>query len=145
MLFNTLNEILKENIKLEELTLNNCNIGDEELKAFVDILKTNTDTKLLKLDLRNNRLTYNFYNNISDEGAIALANLLQTNRTIRWIDFCNNNIDNKGLKALADVVKTNSKVITLDLLDNNISSDEELKRLENALEKNVATQNSWNY
>ena len=143
--FNTLNEILKENIKLEELTLNNCNIGDEELKAFVDTLKTNTDIKLEKLDLGNNRLADNFYNNnISDEGAIALANLLQTNRTIRWIDFCNNNITNKGLKALADAVKTNSKVITLDLFDNNIS-DEELKRLENALKKNVATQNWYHF
>ena len=143
--FNTLNEILKENIKLEELTLNNCNIGDEELKAFVDTLKTNTDIKLEKLDLGNNRLADNFYNNnISDEGAIALANLLQTNRTITWIDFCNNKIGINGLKALEDAVETNSEVITLDLFDNNIS-DEELKRLDNALKKNVATRSYWNF
>ena len=57
-------------------------------------------------------------NNISDVGAVALAQALHHNSTL---DLSNNNISDSGAVALAHALHHNSTLKKLDLSNNNIS------------------------
>ena len=57
---------------------------------------------------------------IGDAGAIALAEILKHNTTLKQLDIRNNNIGDKGAIALADSLKYNSAVRFIDLSYNKI-------------------------
>ena len=119
---NALVEVLKTNNILKTLNLGNNTIGDEATKALVD-------TKLTKLYLYNN--------NISSEGAIALAEVLGKNKLLRTLDIGGNyNMGLEGIKAFAKALITNTTLTELNLSDNKIS-DEGGKALAEALKINT--------
>jgi len=74
-------------------------------------------------------------NNITDEGAKAIAEALKKNTTLTTLNIKHNDFGIEGIKALADMLKHNSTLTILDMNFNNIS-DEEAKVIAGALEKN---------
>ena len=59
-------------------------------------------------------------NNISDAGAVALAQALHHSSTLKWLNLINNNISDAGAEALAEALHHNSG-LELNLSNNNIS------------------------
>jgi Ran GTPase-activating protein (RanGAP) involved in mRNA processing and transport len=96
-----------------------------------DILQRlcDNDTTLTQLDLGHNQ--------ISVEGAKALAGALEQNTTLIQLDLWDNQIGDEGAKALAAALEQNTTLIQLDLWDNQIG-DEGAKALAAALEQNTA-------
>ena len=60
-------------------------------------------------------------NSISDAGAVALAQALHHNSTLLWLDLYNNSISDAGAVALAQALHHNSTLKELDLFNNSIS------------------------
>ena len=60
-------------------------------------------------------------NSISDAGAVALAQALHHNSTLRELDLSNNSISDAGAVALAQALHHNSTLWVLDLSNNSIS------------------------
>ncbi len=58
---------------------------------------------------------------IGDDGAKALAEALETNKTLTGLDLAYNNIGDSGAKALAEALETNTTLTTLGLTFNDIS------------------------
>ncbi len=77
--------------------------------------------KLMQIDWHLQRLDLT-YNNIGDEGAIAVARGLKGNLTLKSIDLSYNEIHNAGVEALSLVLQGNA--INLDLSSNNNHSPE---------------------
>ncbi len=98
---------LNENQKLEYLDLARNSFSVIGLCKLMQI-----DWHLQQLDLR--------WNNIGDEGAIAVARGLKGNLTLKSIDLSNNEIHNAGVEALSLVLQGNA--INLDLSSNNCHS-----------------------
>ena len=63
------------------------------------------------------------HNNISDGGAVALTQALHHNSTLKKVDLSHNNIRNTGAVALAQALHHNSTLKELYLSKNNISDD----------------------
>ncbi|CAF1306784.1 unnamed protein product [Didymodactylos carnosus] len=63
-------------------------------------------------------------NQISADGAKAIATALITNQTLTTLNLWNNKISADGAKAIATALMTNQTLTTLDLADNQISADE---------------------
>ena len=78
------------------------------LRQFFDL------TSLTTLSLYNN--------NISDVGAMTLAEALRTNTTLTNLDLSFNIIHAKGAKALADALRTNTTLTALDVCNAGTSS-----------------------
>ena len=65
------------------------------------------------------------YNDIGDEGVIAISEALKTNSTLTELGLeslrsSRNKIGPAGAQALADMLKVNSALTSLNLQDNNI-------------------------
>jgi Ran GTPase-activating protein (RanGAP) involved in mRNA processing and transport len=60
------------------------------------------------------------YNKIGTEGAAVLADALKLNTSVTTMSLWNNNIDDEGAAALADVLKVNTSVTEIDLNSNRI-------------------------
>jgi len=78
-----------------------------------------------------------FYNQIGVEGAKALAEALETNKTVTSISLTHNQIGDEGAKALAEALKANETVTSINLFDNRIG-DEGAKMIRKALMINVS-------
>ena len=74
--------------------------------------------------------------NIDDDGAKALAKLLETNTMLQMLNLSYNNVGADGAKALAKVLETNRMLQTLNLNSNQIE-DNGAKALAKALETNT--------
>ena len=74
-----------------------------------------TNTTVTSVDLVNN--------NISEEGAQALATALMTNTTVTSVDLGINIIDAEGAQALATALMTNTTVTHVDLVNNSIGAE----------------------
>jgi hypothetical protein len=95
--------------KLLYLILCGNQIGNAGAQHLASMLKNNTILKELHLDV----------NEIGDEGAIALANVLTThNRTLFLLDLETNQIGDAGVMALARAVMVNSTLAYLSLQRN---------------------------
>ncbi|KAL0225974.1 hypothetical protein P9112_013298 [Eukaryota sp. TZLM1-RC] len=142
----------KEEI-LEDIKSNvNWNGLGDEVRKGVEAL---VDGSITILQLPNNNITsegasalaralennstltrLNLYkNNITDEGASALARALESNSTLTGLYLRSNNITFKGVSALAHALESNSSLTTLYLQSNNIT-DEGASALARALESN---------
>ena len=79
------------------------------------------------------------FNDIGDEGVVAISEALKTNSTLTELGLASspvsaNKIGPAGAQALADMLKVNSALTTLDLYRNNIG-DEGVKALAGVLPK----------
>ncbi|RUS28514.1 hypothetical protein BC938DRAFT_481797, partial [Jimgerdemannia flammicorona] len=74
-------------------------------------------------------------NLIWKEGAMAIAKALEINNTLIQLNLGSNNIGNEGAKAVAKALKSNKTLISLDLPSNNIG-EEGAKAIAKAIETN---------
>ena len=75
-------------------------------------------------------------NGIGDEGAQAIADVLEINTTLTKLDLTDIQIGAEGAQAIVGVLKTNTTLNELHLGDNNIG-DEGAKKLADVLETNT--------
>lgn len=124
-------------------------LRDGNARALAKVLET--DSKLLRLDLWNNRIGYREAqvlaealkrnetlqrvglgrNQIGDMGAQALAKALESNATLQHLDVSWNQIGNEGGKALAKVLESNTTLLYLAIDFNSIgdAADKSIKFL----------------
>ena len=100
--------------------------GDEGLIGDILKLKQN-DPKMTEIK--------RIRENISDEGAIALAEALKENETLRKLGLRDNKISDEGARALTEALKENKSLEELRLNYNKIS-DEGAIALAEALKEN---------
>ncbi|XP_071399254.1 leucine-rich repeat-containing protein 34 [Centroberyx affinis] len=98
--------------------------GNSRLKGVQKL--NNSDLLALSLSLRNNRTVTGLdvrYNNITDEGAGHLADLLQEeNSALLSLDLMGNDIQTEGAEALAKSLQCNSVLLSLRLTGNKIGN-----------------------
>jgi len=100
----TLCDALKVNTNVQILNLSE-NIGDDGAEHISEMLKVNTSIHTLNLS----------NNNISDKGAISIANALalNINTTLKCLNLPFNIIGNKGMISIIDMLKNNNTLDTL--------------------------------
>ncbi len=84
------------------------------LQKILSRLEKN-DKSLTKLNL--------WGNGIGDQGAKAIADVLETNTTLTKLDLWGNGIGDEGAQAIADVLETNTTLTKLDLTDIQIGAE----------------------
>ena len=114
------NEILKLAELLSKLITYTVDekIGDTEVIKIAKALEINNtliNTQLTTLNLPQN--------NISNIGAIVLAEALKTNKTLTTLNLQQNDIGDEGVFALAEALKTNNTLTTLNLQQNDIGNE----------------------
>ena len=106
-------EMLRVNISLRELCVG-CNyMSPSEISSITQGLQSNPKTVLTVLDI-----SYN--GDCGDKGAMACADLLRTNRTLKKLDLSFCNIGDGGAAALAGALEVNNTLEKLFLSSNKI-------------------------
>jgi myosin heavy subunit len=82
------------------LTLDNANIGDEEVHAMAAMMRDNTSIQ--EVNLRGN--------SISDDGARALAAVLSRKSGLKLLDLRGNKISKAGIKTLAEALERSDRI-----------------------------------
>ena len=123
---------------LQELTLFNADIGDDEVTIIAQHIQQNYTLKSLSLLinrishrgaivlLQQNSALKKFIfssNNIGSDGAIALAKILQFNSTLEELNISTAGISDDGARAIAQALQHNSTLTTLTLSTNKVSDD----------------------
>eukprot|EP00121_Abeoforma_whisleri_P001674 Awhi_evm1s1493 len=128
-------EALKENKTIRSLELAHNDLRSEGMQLLIDVLLKENDT-LNHLGL--------YMNGFDDQGAFALANLVEKNETLIYIDIgMNTHMTEKGLKRIADALKYNRTLTTMDLHllgEENRFSLDTIKIISNLIERN---RKSW--
>ncbi|CAG8540026.1 2531_t:CDS:1 [Ambispora leptoticha] len=131
---------LQKNSTVTKLDLSfNC-VGDHEAKWLAKVLQKNQTlreiyltsnkieaqgAKLLAKALENSLLERFSIeqNRIGSQGAIAFAEMLKTNKNLRYIHFGANNLGIEGTSAISEALKVNQTLVSLSLDANNIGKD----------------------
>jgi len=120
---------LQLNSNLESLSLIKNRIGDEHLMLIVDFLKNDTNNlKCLSVNL----------NQITDHGAMHIAQVLKKNTMLKTLQLRDNDIGDQGVIALAEALKHNSFLENLDLIKNRRITDPGVEAMAHALEINYS-------
>ncbi|KAL0239844.1 hypothetical protein GEMRC1_009952 [Eukaryota sp. GEM-RC1] len=80
--------------------------------TLLELLKVNTTATFTSISF-----SFNF---IGDEGALALADVLKVNTSIKRIELSHNDIGHEGTFALAGVLKVNTTITNINLMSNSI-------------------------
>lgn len=116
---------------LESIDLFNCNVTPEQILPMVDAMKG--IRSLEQLFLNDNRIGYHDALGVSI-GCEALATLLKApNCNIHTLELRNNNITNEGAITIANSLANNTKLQKLDLSHNPIVLDSVWGKFSNAL------------
>ena len=134
--FTGMAEMLKTNVTLKHLYLDNNPLGSDGVTWIAEALGSNQGLRLLCL--KNTEC--------DDEGAAALANMLRMNNTLEFLHICNedrtvqyhnNIIGDGGATALADVLKEyNSSLRELHLCRNTNITNTGVRKLTDTVQKN---------
>ena len=120
-------EALESNERVKHLGLRSTGCDDEGAAALAKMLGINKTLEFLYL-CNVDYMSPACRNNIGDEGAIALADVLKEhNSSLKMLHLCRNtNITDKGLRKLTETVQKN-KTLTLhiDFPKQNMTDDEE--------------------
>ena len=101
---------------LQNVTLYNCNITDEQLLPIVDAIRGHLQLEELRL----------YGNNIGNAGCEALAALLSDpNSNLRMLSLAHNAIHNEGATTIANSLSNNNKLQKLYLKNNPINQSVE--------------------
>eukprot|EP00939_MAST-03C_sp_MAST-3C-sp1_P004886 g4886.t1 len=125
-----LSKALKMNETLEEISIYSNRKGPFWGTLFGRSLLSNPQSKLRVLDIGGNGL--------KDEGCVAIANALATNRVLTelHVDFCD--IGPKGIRALAKAMSVNRTLTRLWIHGNpRIEGSEDLNTLRVCVDRNV--------
>ena len=104
---------IAKNTTLKELNLRRNKINLKGIEQLADALKENNKSIVV---------LYLGDNNIGDEGAKCIADVLAVNKSLQDIDLSSNNINAKGAKYLADALKENDTLKELAIDKNNIGN-----------------------
>lgn len=110
--------ILKKNLPLTILNLNNCKLSEEQIEILSDALKKNVF--LFSLNLSKNK--------IGSEGGLVLAEALKYSRNLTTLIIKLNDLENEGTIAIANALKfkalkLNNTLTTLNLGKNKIGKE----------------------
>ncbi|CAF3143188.1 unnamed protein product [Rotaria socialis] len=112
--YTVLGKIFSRDFLFTSIHLNDCNLSNEALQAFLHGLVTNTTCKTL--ELKGNR--------IHGAGTEALAQVLRRNQTLQNLRLEWNQIgamDSPAFSSFCDAISMNKSLIELDLRNNDIS------------------------
>ncbi|XP_050950427.1 NACHT, LRR and PYD domains-containing protein 3 [Labeo rohita] len=119
-----LSDGLKENCKLEVLSLSKCNLTEESCSALASVLSADS-TSVKDLDLSKN--------NLQDSGVKILSDGLKENCKLEKLMLCDCKLTEESCSALATVLKSNPCLKELDMSNNNLQ-DLGVKKLLKGLE-----------
>ena len=145
--------MLKETRTLKIIELNNTNMTSKEFNQLVKGLNLNytltevnieknsiTEIETIEQTLNNPTNIISIFNisrnSIGDTGAIKIAEILETNTTLKTLKLGGNKISVSGVKAIASALFINSTLSTLELNDNKLGNDG-FKELVKALKLNT--------
>jgi Ran GTPase-activating protein (RanGAP) involved in mRNA processing and transport len=113
--------LLEDECNLETLFLSSNLLSDPAVQhiASSSLMMTSSSSIIKFPHLKSLYLTYN---NIGDDGAVALAHALSNFPNLKTLDLYRNNIGNKGGLALATAVLTNAENVHLTELNLNCNS-----------------------
>ncbi|CAJ1338941.1 unnamed protein product [Effrenium voratum] len=104
-------DLLRESRGLESLLLTeNESIGSEGAKAIAGAIASNEASALKTLECN--------YNEMKDEGAIAMAEMLKSNRSLRKLGLHANKIQAAGVCAICEALTQNRGLEDIDLRHN---------------------------
>ena len=92
----------------EAINLKNCGAGDEVIIRLCMALRSNQI--VMDLNLSGNEIT--------DEGAAAIGDMIHRNRCIKYLDLCCNQIGDEGVRSLALALRTNKTLAVISLSSN---------------------------
>lgn len=98
---------------LKLLSLNNCNLKDENIVKICEGLSLNTALQKVSL----------CKNNISNLGAFYVAEMLTRNEKLLFLDLSHNLIKNKGGVAIAKALRKNCTIEKLSFTENSFKSE----------------------
>ena len=112
--------------------------GDKEIEGYVNEIKDclQMKTKLISLRLRN----------ITDIGAINIAEAIQSNSTLQNIDISKNSISTNGLLCFLVAVKSNCTLQVVNITHNNVTRSglKSIKQCIDNLQHPIQIITSWN-
>uniref|UniRef100_A0A5B6ZZU3 Putative RAN GTPase-activating protein 1 n=1 Tax=Davidia involucrata TaxID=16924 RepID=A0A5B6ZZU3_DAVIN len=101
-------ELLKSQSKLEELYLMNDGISEEAARAVCELIPSTKKLRILQ-----------FHNNMTgDEGAVAISELVKQSPALEDFRCSSTRVGSEGGVALAEALKTCTHLKNLDLRDN---------------------------
>jgi Ran GTPase-activating protein (RanGAP) involved in mRNA processing and transport len=128
-------DALFNNKTLKRLSLWNNQLGDRGVQSLSNALSVN-ECSLIRLDLSQNDIT--------DEGAGYLAQMLKTNRILTNLSLSNNKISDNRVKFLANALQNrNNTLETLSLTENKLLSDASIVFLVNMFQHNRSLKKLW--
>jgi hypothetical protein len=133
--FYTIIKGLNQGIKL--ITLNITSIDTEKAIILAQVLKTNTSLEYIDLTQLQ---TVEPFVRINEKVGYALAEALQTNKTLKILILNGNKIGDAAAYALAEALKKNTTLKKLELKWNNLSKD-----LINKIKNNKRISLEYNY
>jgi Ran GTPase-activating protein (RanGAP) involved in mRNA processing and transport len=107
---------LMQNQILVTLYLSFNFISDTGVRYLMESI-SNNHTRLKKLELDSNEIT--------DQGAEYISEMLKTNQILTWLSLDNNNITNQGIKSLANVLRQSNQRLEELYINGNKSIDDQ--------------------
>lgn len=120
--------VLKANPPLHELLLDHNHVSDRGTQMLAQAIST---------DNTNLRVLYLGSNNITNEGAKYLAEMLKTNRTLNRLYLFENTIGDHGVQLLAEALTRHNQSVThIDFSGNRLENDATINALINMIKCN---------
>ena len=126
-MFTMLTPFFRHNHNLTDITINNCNFGDEWARLFALALESCTNISLKKVLLINN--------GISDEGMVDIITALSMHPNLQHLDLEGNFLRKNGCVALATLLRCPATELTFLNLSNNGIGDDGIEALVPAMAK----------
>ncbi|KAK1940515.1 Protein NLRC3 [Phytophthora citrophthora] len=118
---------LLKNSTVKNLVLAECGLKSETLKEWVSFFQSGINTTLCHLNLAHNQ--------IDDDGAEALAAMLQAVKTQNMqFDLRKNQLSIKGLRILTDAMKAKTSVTAVNVEDNQDDDEPEAAVLQTRMD-----------
>ena len=92
---------------VKEVALNDCHIGDHGVKSLMKYLACTKGAGTWKFVLSSN--------NICEEGAASIAEVLRSSSVMNSLDFLGNPIGAGGVQSLTEALITNTSLMELSL------------------------------
>lgn len=120
-------DAVSENKMISWLAIRGCKLSNDHLCRLCRVFAS-VDCVLTDLDVAKNP--------IGDEGAVALAGALKTNKKLSYLWLTRTNLEKEGACALADMLMTNMSLLLLDLSFNDDIGPDGCRAFATALRSN---------
>ena len=99
-------DVVYDECLLTKGSFSNMNIDDDDL---IHLIKQCDDAKIEKFNIS--------HNNITDNGAITICDILKHNGTLRELDVSQNKISINGMKMILESIETQLIILSLEYVD----------------------------